>query len=183
MLWSKRQASAKPERSPSGLARLQNHALAPWGGERVDVDRYWAEAWVDLQRRQEAVARKLKIGKALWTVDQDTGLIEFERHDGRVVIAPVQIIGSWNPRNSNFTWGWDHPSVHTRLRADAERTRWFGEKHDLAELTERSLKMSEEDAWKMTSVAMKVNAATGAYSGVTEGPIVFMTFGQPKVRG
>ncbi len=159
-----------------------SRALVPWRGERVDVDRFWAEAWVDLDRRQKAVARKLKIGKAEWSVNQDAGLIQFDRPDGRTVIAPVQIIGSWNPRNSNFTWAWDHPSVHTRLRADAERTRWFGEKHDVPELMERTLRMSEQDAWKMTSVAMKVNAAVGAYSGITEGPIVFMTFGQPKVK-
>ena len=176
MLWQKRQKQA-PVR-PSEPSR----ALVPWRGERVDVDRFWAEAWVDLQRRQQALARKLKIGKADWSVNQEAGLIQFERPDGRVVIAPVQIIGSWNPRNSNFTWAWDHPSVQTRLRADAERTRWFGEKHDLLELTERALKMSERDAWKLTSVAMKVNAAAGAYSGITEGPIVFMTFGAPKVK-
>ena len=177
MVWAKRkpQQHIEPVRRP-------NRELVPWGGERVDVDRFWAEAWHDFNRRQSSVTRKLKIGKAEWAVDQEKGLIQFERPDGRLVIAPVQIIGAWNPRNSQFTWGWDHPSVHTRLRADAERTRWFGEKHDLPELTERSLKMSEQDAWKMTSVAMKVNAAAGAYSGITEGPIVFMTFGPAKVK-
>ena len=177
MAWLKRQTQTLAK------APEPSRALVPWGGERVDVDRYWAEAWADFQRRQKAVARKLKIGKADWTVNQESGLIEFERQDGRLVIAPVQIIGAWNPRNSHFTWAWDHPSVHTRLRADAERTRWFGEKHDLPELTARSLKMNEEDAWKLTSVALKVNAAAGAFSGITEGPVVFMTFGAPKLKG
>ncbi|MEJ0060531.1 MAG: DUF6882 domain-containing protein [Terricaulis sp.] len=103
----------------------------------MDVDRYWAEAWVDLHRRQTLLANKLKLGKANWTVNQEAGLIEFDRADGKLVTAPVQIIGSWNPRTTAFTWGWDHPSVQTRLRADAERTRWFGDKHDLPELTEQ----------------------------------------------
>src|SRR5262249_55539719 len=82
-----------------------------------------------------------------------------------------------------FTWAWDHPCVHPRLRADAERTRWFGEKHGLPELTQRMLKMTEMDAWKLTSVAMKVNACASAYRGPTEGPVVFMTLGKPKIRG
>ena len=159
-----------------------SRALAPWGGEQVDVDRFWAEAWHDMQRRQQSFARKLKIGRAGWEVDQEKGLIQFERPDGKLVIAPVQIIGSWNPRTAAFTWAWDHPSVHVRLRADAERTRWFGEKHDLPELTERTLKMTEMDAWKLTSVAMKVNASAGAYRGPTEGPVVFMTLGPPKLK-
>jgi hypothetical protein len=163
--------------------RAESRALVPWGGERVaDVDRFWAESWVDLLNRQRMLTSKMKIGRAPWSVNQEAGLIQFERDDGGLVTAPVQIIGSWNPRTAMFTWGWDHPSVHTRLRADAERTRWFGDKHDLPELTERTQKMSEMEAWRLTAVAMKVNAAAGAYRGPTDGPVVFMTLGQPKVK-
>lgn len=166
----------KPSTRPS-------QALVPWSGERVaDVDRFWAESWVDLLNRQSVLAKKHKITSAPWTVNQDQGLIEFERKDGRFVTAPVQIIGAWNPRNSTFTWGWDHPSVHTRLRGDAERTRWFGDKHGLDELTERSQRMSEMEAWRLTAVAVKVNGSHGAYRGPTDGPVVFMTLGAPKVR-
>lgn len=162
--------------------RAESRELVPWGGEKVDVDRFWAESWIDLLNRQHWLSKKLKIGRAPWTVDQSAGLINFEREDGKLVTAPVQIIGSWNPKNSAFTWGWDHPSVQTRLRADAERTRWFGDKHELTELTERTQKMSEMDAWRLTAVAMKVNAAMGAYRAPTEGPVVFMTLGQPKLK-
>ena len=159
-----------------------SNALAPWGGEAVDVDRFWAESWVDLMTRQGWLARRLRITKAPWFVDQDAGLIRFDRKDGAEVTAPVQIIGAWNPRTEVFRWAWDHPMVKTRLRADAERTRWFGEKHDLWELTERAMKVSENEAWRFTAVAMKVNGAYAAYRGPTEGPIMFMTLGQPKVR-
>lgn len=161
----------------------QSRALVPWGGERVeDVDRFWAESWVDLLNRQRWLASKMKIGRAPWFVDQNSGLIQFDRSDGALVTAPVQIIGSWDPRSELFTWGWDHPSVQTRLRGDAERTRWFGEKHSQDELTQRTMKISEQEAWRLTAVAMKVNGSAGAYRGPTEGPVVFMTLGQPKVR-
>ena len=162
--------------------RAESRALVPWGGERVDIDRFWAESWVDLLNRQRFLANKLKIGRSPWEVNQDAGIVRFAREKGGEVIAPVQIIGSWNPRSSLFTWGWDHPSVQTRLRADAERTRWFGDKHDIDELMQRSLKISETDAWRLTAVAMKVNAAAGAFRAPTEGPVVFMTLGEPKVR-
>jgi len=157
-------------------------ALVPWGGEKVDVDRFWAESWVDLLNRQRWLARKLKLESSPWVVDQNAGVIQWSRVDGALVTAPVQIIGAWNPRTSNFRWGWDHPMVHQRLRNDAERTRWFGDKHNLAELTERSLKMSEREAWQMTALAMKVNASHGVYRGPTDGPVIFMTLGQPKVK-
>lgn len=159
------------------LNRDEDAPPRPWDGETVDVDLFWAEAWADLRIRQGELARRLKLHDALWNVDQEAGLIEFQRTDGALVRAPVQIIGSWNPRNDMFTWGWDHPSVHTRCRADAERTRWFGDKHDMDDLTRRQVRVSEADAWRMTAVAMKVNAAQGVYRGPTEGPVVFMTLG------
>lgn len=155
----------------------------PWQGENVDVDRYWAEAWADLQSRQAWLAKRAGLANATWAVDQPSGLIKFERTDGALVTAPVQIIGSWSPRTELFTWGWDHPSVATRLRANAERTRWFGEKNDLAELTAPQVKCSEGEAWRLTAVSVKVNAARGAYRGPTDGgPVVFMSLGDLKVN-
>lgn len=168
---------AKP-RTPAAPSQ----ALVPWGGEEVDVDRFCAESWVDLLNRQRWLSKKLKLETAPWLVDQNAGIIQFERKDGAVVTAPVQIIGAWNPRTSIFRWAWDHPMVAQRLRNDAERTRWFGDKHGLEELTVKSLKMDEEEAWRLTALAMKVNGAYGVYRAPTEGPVIFMTLGEPKVR-
>lgn len=174
--------ATKKRSKPQAAAQAPSRALVPWGGEEVDVDRFWAESWVDLLNRQRWLAKKLKLEKAPWSVDQQAGIISFERKDGALVTAPVQIIGAWNPKTEMFRWGWDHPMVQTRLRADAERTRWFGDKHELPELTAKSLKMTEQEAWQMTALAMKVNAAHGVYRGPTEGPIVFMTLGKPKIK-
>ncbi|MEZ6024027.1 MAG: hypothetical protein R3C16_11580 [Hyphomonadaceae bacterium] len=160
----------------------QSRDLVPWGGERVNVDRFFAESWVDLLNRQRWLSKKLKIETAPWLVDQNSGIIRFDRKDGALVTAPIQIIGAWNPKSGAFRWGWDHPMVQQRLRNDAERTRWFGEKHDLDELTERKLVMDEREAWQMAALAMKVNASYGVYRAPTEGPVVFMTLGEPKVR-
>jgi hypothetical protein len=171
MRWPLALSRPKPKKPPPG----------PWDGEEVDIDRYWAEAWAELSRRQDALTRKLKLGDARWTVDQNSGLIQFDRRDGMLISAPVQIIGSWNPRRDLFTWGWDHPSVKTRLRASAERTRWFGDRHGLSELTAPTLKITEEEAWRFTAVAMKVNAATAAYRAPTSGPVIFMTIGDLKM--
>jgi hypothetical protein len=159
-----------------------SHALVPWGGEQVDVDRFIAESWIDLLNRQRWLSKRLKLETAPWMVDQNAGIIQFERKDGALVTAPVQIIGAWNPRTQLFRWGWDHPMVLPRLRNDAERTRWFGHKHNLDELTRRTLKMTEQEAWRITALAMKVNASHGVYRAPTEGPVIFMTLGEPKVR-
>jgi hypothetical protein len=157
------------------------NAPPAWDGEPVDIDVFWAEAWAELNMRQQALAKTYKLADARWTVDQNAGIIQFERVDGAIVTAPVQIIGSWNPQNEIFTWGWDHPSVKLRLRASAERTRWFGDKHAIPELTEPNVRVSEAEAWRFAAVAMKVNGAHGVYRGPTEGPVVFMTLGAMKI--
>ncbi|MGE0830009.1 MAG: DUF6882 domain-containing protein [Hyphomonadaceae bacterium] len=163
-------------------AVAESRALVPWQGESVDVDRFWADAWRELKARQLSLARGMKLAAAQWSVDQETGLIHFDRADGAQLSAYVQIVGAWNPQSHVFAWGWDHPSVRTRLRADAERTRWFGEKHDLPELTQQTLVVSEQEAWRLSAVAMKVNAAAGVYRGPTDGPVVFMTMRDLKVQ-
>jgi hypothetical protein len=177
-----RKATRRKTETPNAAPRARTNELVPWGGEHVDVDRFYAESWVDLLNRQRYLARKLKLETAPWFVDQNTGVIQFERKDGAMVTAPVQIIGAWNPRTQVFRWAWDHPMVSQRLRNDAQRTRWFGEKHGIEELTTKSLKMEEKEAWQMTALAMKVNGAYGVYRAPTEGPIIFMTLGEPTVR-
>ena len=114
-------------------------------------------------------------------VDQKAGIIQFARPDGATVTAPVQIIGAWNPRTQMFRWGWDHPMVVKRLRNDAERTRWFGDKHEIEDLTTANVRMDERYAWQMTALAMKVNGAYGVYRAPTDGPVIFMTLGRPKL--
>lgn len=157
-------------------------ALSRWEeGQKVDVERFWAEAWVELRARQQGLSKGMRLAEATWSVNQDAGLIEFERRDGVLVRAPVQIIGAWNPKTELFTWGWDHPSVQARLRRDAERTRWFGDAHGLKELTENKVRVSEAEAWRLTAVAVKVNGANAAYRGPTDGPVVFMSLGEAKV--
>lgn len=177
MLKQKRRAP-KAKAPPATPSR----ELAPWGGEDVDVDRFWAESWVDLLNRQRWLSKRLKLEAAPWIVDQNAGIIQFDRKDGALVTAPVQIIGAWNPRTGIFRWAWDHVMVQQRLRNAAERTRWFGEKHGLEELTTRTLKLEEQGAWQLAAVAMKVNGAYGVYRAPTDGPVIFMTLGEPKVR-
>lgn len=177
-----RKATRRKTETPNEAPRAASNELVPWGGEHVDIDRFYAESWVDLLNRQRWLSKKLKLETAPWQVDQQAGIIQFGRKDGAMVTAPVQIIGAWNPRTQIFRWAWDHPMVSQRLRNDAERTRWFGEKHGIEELTVKSLKMDEKEAWQMTALAMKVNASHGVYRAPTDGPVIFMTLGEPKVR-
>jgi hypothetical protein len=112
-----------------------------------------------------------------WSVDMDAGTITFHFTDMRAV-APIQVVGTYDPSNGTFVWGWDHPSVPGSLREHARLVREFGERHGLANLTERMIYCSQEEAWEFTALAARLGGAHGAYRGDAGGPLVFMTFGE-----
>ncbi len=154
---------------------------APWDGQIVDVDVYLAAAWAELNATQKHLARSGKLTHVEWEIDPDAGLISFSRQDGVVARAPVQIVGAWDPAKERFAWGWDANGISPRMRADAERTRWFGDKHCLREFTGPILPADEREAWRLASVAMKVNAAAGVYRAPTPRGSVFLTMGDVRV--
>ncbi len=166
----------KPRTQHNGPESALVPVRRPWGGETVDVDLYLAQAWAELGDRQNDLVRRLKLGSASWTLFPEAGLIEFLRKDGSIARGPAQIVGAWNPRKSAFTWSWGATAVAPRMRQAAERTRWFGDKHGLAEFTGRTLPADEREAWRFAAVAMKVNAATGVYRAPTDNAVVFMIF-------
>ncbi len=84
-----------------------------------------------------------RIGEAAWAVDLDVGTLTFSFADGRVVTAPVQVIGTYNTEDGTWMWGWDHPSVPAARAADARTVKAFGEKHGVADLTTRKMAVYE----------------------------------------
>ena len=114
---------------------------------------------------------------ASWSVDQDQGQITFSFDNGKRARAPVQIIGTYNPANGTFLWGWDHPSVLPPMRQHAALAKAWGEQHQQPQYTTRLVRCTEEEAWAFTAVAARLGGASGAYRARSGGPIVFVSFG------
>lgn len=150
--------------------------VKPWAGELVDVDAFFARAWADMLARQAHIAKAWGLAGADFSVDQEAGLISFERADGAVFRAPAQMVGAWNPSSESFSWAWGHPSVQPRQRRAAETARWFGERHGLADFTRVKGPASEADAWRYAAVTMQINGMSGVYRAPSSGPMVFLVF-------
>ena len=118
-----------------------------------------------------------QLGKADWSVDQETGLITFTGTK-MTATAPVQIIGTYNTLDDSWLWGWDHPSVDDALAEHARRVYEYGKQHGIAELTTRKLACDEAHAWTLTALACHLCEAQGAYRGPAGTALVFMTFGE-----
>lgn len=117
-----------------------------------------------------------------WAADLDEGSISFIG-SGQLVVAAVQVIGTYNTEDGSWLWGWDHPSVPEDLARDAELARDFGERHGLSRYTNRKINCTEQEAWQFTALACDLAEASGAYRGPAGTAFVFMTFHNPVIRG
>lgn len=113
---------------------------------------------------------------ASWTVDQQAGVIRWSFPD-KEVEAPVQIIGSHDPRAGSWLWAWANESVVPPLRRDAERARAWGEANGQASLTVPRIDADEATAMLLTTVVFRMANASGFYRGPAGPSVVYMTFG------
>lgn len=117
-----------------------------------------------------------------WSVNQDTGELTWIFGEGKVAVAPVQIIGTYNPDDGTFMWGWDHPSVDPALQESARLVKALGEEHSIPRFTQQKITISDEsEAWEFVAVANRLANSNGGYRGDSGGPLVFMTFGKLSV--
>lgn len=116
-----------------------------------------------------------------WDLNQDVGRLVFSFEDGLLVVAPAQIIGTYNSEQRTWLWAWDNPSVEEKLKRDALKVRKYGEEHGIERLTKAKWVGTEEDAWAMTALAVKLCGEQGAYRGLAGETMVFIAFGPVTV--
>ena len=139
------------------------------------------KALIHLQTLTDAHDGLWQIGSAAWNADLDAGTITFDSPNGMRAVAPLQIIGTYNTRDSTFLWAWDHPAVSPPLDEHAQQTREYGEAHGISELTQLKLHCSANRCWELTAVACLLCGAQGAYRGPSGPTHVFMTFGDVQL--
>lgn len=118
-----------------------------------------------------------QMDEAEWSLNQDVGNLVFLSPRGIRVVAPAQIIGSFNADDETWLWSWANDSIDPLLTTAAKRLRAYGEKHGVARLTTRKFESTEEECWELTALAYLLGEAQGAYRGAGGSASVFMTFG------
>jgi hypothetical protein len=150
---------------------------------RQEYDALLARAVEELKLKTAAHQAAWHLGEeGNWSVDQDQGKLVFSFTNGTTATAPVQIIGSFNSEDKTWLWGWANPSVNDSLKADALKVKAFGEQHQISKLTTRKWSGTEEDAWAMAALAVKLCGSQGAYRGPAGDTKVFMTFGEIQLQ-
>ncbi len=122
-----------------------------------------------------------QISQAAWSVDQGEGTITFTSPKGLIATAPVQIIGSYDTRDSSWLWSWENPSIESALTEHARKVRAYGQEKGYQILTTPQFVCPEEQGWDLTALACMLAKAQGGYRGPAGTTRVFMTFGNVKL--
>ncbi len=117
-----------------------------------------------------------------WDADLDLGTIQFTHTGGRVITAPVQVIGSFDSLDSTWLWSWDNPSIAEPLTHSARLAYDFGVRHDLTAYTIPQFECTQAQAWEFTALALHLSGGVGDYRGPSGTTFVFMTFGDVVVQ-
>lgn len=117
-----------------------------------------------------------------WRLDQKRGLVYWVFDDGLLARAPVQIVGTYNKSDNTFLWAWDHKTVLEPLREHASKAKAFGTKYGIEDLTKRKVQVSEDEAFALAAVTNRIAGGNGIYKAKTDGPTVFMTFGEVELN-
>lgn len=146
--------------------------------------RQFIEASMEGLRLQTASHQRLwNLGsESQWNVDLQQGQILWQFAEGVQVSASIQVVGTYNPQNGTFLWGWDHPSVPEVLSQHAALVKAYGQQNHVARFTTRQVQCTEDEAWEFTAVATRLGEASGAYRGNAGGTLVFLTFGEVHIQ-
>ena len=156
---------------------LRIHAAQHDGEPDLTLNRSIAE----MRLKTEAHVGTWGLDRASWAADLELGTIIFTNKKGLKITAPVQVIGTFNTKDSTWLWGWDHPSVSEPLAAHARLAHDFGEKYRLERYTTRKIVSTETEAWNFTALACHLAGAQGGYRGPAGTTLVFMTFGEVSI--
>ena len=143
----------------------------------VEYDKYVQEAIAELKQLNEAYLNQFNIGSyEEWFYDQEVGLFFFKNNNIAKVVARYEAIGSLSTLSNTWLWSWSNPSTVPELSKKMLTVKAFGEIEQLDELKNAKWAATEEDAWAMAAVAVKVLNLKGAYRCPTEYGYLFVAF-------
>jgi len=133
----------------------------------------------ELKLKTDAHKRVWGMDKMMhWDLSQESGELVFTLPDGLKAVCPAQIIGTYNSEDHTWLWAWANPSIDDKLKVDAIKLRKYGEEHHIDRLTTRKWVGTEDDAWAMVAVSVKLFRKQGAYRGPAGATYVFIAFGE-----
>jgi hypothetical protein len=138
------------------------------------------KAFNELQLKTTSHVNLWHLDIADWSINQDDGNITFIAHDYDIMaVAPAQIIGSFNVRDSTWLWGHCNSSVEKKLNSSSLSLYNYCQKSKFK--VSQKMKITERQAWELSALSCMLNCAQGVYRGPAGDAMVFIEFGTVKL--
>lgn len=168
--------------SSSNPSLCYNETAVQAGGVPLDFDLLLRVSMEELLLNTRAHQDDWFFGKEeQWNLDPGQGELVLS-FPGRLVIAPAQIIGTYDMQTALWTWSWSNASVPENLTMHALQLKEYGEKNGIARLTAPEWAGQETDCWYMAALACRLCGSQGAYRGPSENLYSFITFGDVRLN-
>ncbi|MDF7776651.1 hypothetical protein P1X14_15445 [Sphingomonas sp. AOB5] len=164
---------AKVERDALGRVTRVDQTLSLFGGggttypRLAPVDAFaprLREACAWLTSQNILLAREHALGlEQDYTFDQDTGELVLRFGEGHALVLRAEVLGSFDPSDRSFMWGWANPSIVSDREADATRLKADGERLGLAALTTPVQIVTFDELQPLIALAAHDAGADGVY--------------------
>jgi hypothetical protein len=115
-----------------------------------------------------------------WDVDMRANQFRWEGSKG-VVVCPVQILGTRNPHDDTWLWGWDHDEIDPTQRTAAETVRAWGQERGLLPLTTAKVHCVPDQAKMFGNVAIGLGAGDFVFIG-GDSPEVYLVLADEQIH-
>lgn len=98
--------------------------------------------------------------------------------------ASAELLGTWNPADETFLWGWEHPSAPENLRNASVAVKDFADRHDIDELADALRPCTFDEGWALAAIAVLIGDLKGMcrVEAVRGGAWAYVGFGDVTVR-
>lgn len=149
------------------------------GTEPVPPERFIADARAALTESSRQHVEDWRLGsEARWEVDLKEGQVGFHFHDGTVLVAPIQIVGTYNARDATFLWAWGHRTLPEALVEHARLARRWGETNGVSDYTKAIVSCAADEVWNFAAVTARLSGRDGIYRGRSGSVWMYLTYGE-----
>jgi len=148
------------------------------GTEPVPPERFIADARTALTESSRQHVEDWRLGsESRWEVDLKAGQVSFHFLDGTILVAPIQIVGTYNARDATFLWAWGHRTLPEALVEHARLARKWGETHQVRDYTSAIVSCAADEVWNFAAVTARLAGRDGIYRGRSGSVWMYLTYG------
>ncbi len=146
-------------------------------------ERFIEEARAALTESSRRLVEDWRLGsESRWEVDLKVGQVSFHFEDGTTLIAPIQVVGTYNSRDGTFLWAWGHKALPEHLVAHASLARVWGQDRGVADYTTAIINCTPDEVWNFAAVTARLAGREGIYRGRNGSVWLYLTYGDIEMQ-